>query len=151
LSSNSANYEGSCLCGQVEIQVEGPPSQAGYCHCKTCRTWHACPVLRCMTSSVPTSPCAMPSLSLHENTGSQPGTNSSMPSSVPAPPCNGFTTKSLVLHPQTFPSSSLVNPAQAKAPPRAPSINKAIARTVPLSKSPAALILNPWSEANSLA
>ncbi|MDP6041612.1 MAG: GFA family protein [Candidatus Latescibacteria bacterium] len=44
MSSNPAKYEGSCLCGQVKVQVEGPPLQAAYCHCKTCRTWHAAPI-----------------------------------------------------------------------------------------------------------
>ena len=44
MSSNPAKYEGSCLCGQVKIQVEGPPIWAAYCHCETCRTWHAAPV-----------------------------------------------------------------------------------------------------------
>lgn len=44
MSSDAVQYEGSCLCGQVVIQVEGPPARAGYCHCKTCRTWHAAPV-----------------------------------------------------------------------------------------------------------
>ncbi len=44
MSSNPVKYEGSCLCGQVKIQVEGPPDRAGYCHCNTCRTWHAAPI-----------------------------------------------------------------------------------------------------------
>ncbi len=44
MSSNPVKYEGSCLCGQVKIQVEGPPMRAAYCHCKTCRTWHAAPI-----------------------------------------------------------------------------------------------------------
>lgn len=42
--SSNAKYEGSCLCGQIKVQVEGPPIRAGYCHCKTCRTWHAAPI-----------------------------------------------------------------------------------------------------------
>ena len=44
MSSDAVEYEGSCLCGQVKIRVEGPPVRAGYCHCKTCRTWHAAPI-----------------------------------------------------------------------------------------------------------
>ena len=42
--SDAVQYEGSCLCGQVRIQVEGAPVRAGYCHCKTCRSWHAAPI-----------------------------------------------------------------------------------------------------------
>ena len=41
---NPDKYEGYCLCGQITIQVTGPPVTTGYCHCKTCRTWHAAPV-----------------------------------------------------------------------------------------------------------
>ena len=44
MSSDAAKYEGNCLCGQVKIRVEGLPLRAGYCHCKTCRTWHAAPI-----------------------------------------------------------------------------------------------------------
>ncbi len=44
MPSSPVMYEGSCLCGRVTIQVEGPPIWAGYCHCETCRTWHAAPV-----------------------------------------------------------------------------------------------------------
>ena len=42
--TSDVKYEGSCLCGQVKVQVEGPPIRAGYCHCKTCRKGHAAPV-----------------------------------------------------------------------------------------------------------
>ena len=44
MSSDSVQYEGSCLCGQVRVRVEGSPIRAGYCHCKTCRAWHAAPI-----------------------------------------------------------------------------------------------------------
>ena len=44
MSSAAVTYEANCLCGQVKIRVEGPPVRAGYCHCKTCRTWHAAPI-----------------------------------------------------------------------------------------------------------
>jgi hypothetical protein len=37
-------YEGSCLCGGVNVKVNGPPVAAGLCHCEDCRTWHAAPV-----------------------------------------------------------------------------------------------------------
>ena len=44
MSPSPVTYEGSCLCGQIKIQVAGPPVTAGYCHCRTCRVWHAAPV-----------------------------------------------------------------------------------------------------------
>ena len=44
MPSNAPTYEGNCLCGHVRIQVEGSPIKAGYCHCRTCRTWHAAPI-----------------------------------------------------------------------------------------------------------
>ena len=44
MSSDTVQYEGSCLFGQVRIQVESAPARAGYCHCKTCRSWHAAPI-----------------------------------------------------------------------------------------------------------
>lgn len=40
----SEMYEGSCLCGGVKIRVIGQPIAAGFCHCASCRTWHAAPV-----------------------------------------------------------------------------------------------------------
>ncbi|NKB65790.1 MAG: GFA family protein [Candidatus Latescibacteria bacterium] len=44
MSLEPAVYEGSCLCGQVKVRVTGPPTRAGFCHCQTCRAWHAAPV-----------------------------------------------------------------------------------------------------------
>lgn len=44
MSPSTVTYEGSCLCGRIRIQITGLPVSAGYCHCKTCRTWHAAPV-----------------------------------------------------------------------------------------------------------
>jgi hypothetical protein len=32
----SQKYEGSCLCGSVEIGVVGPPLTAGICHLESC-------------------------------------------------------------------------------------------------------------------
>lgn len=37
-------YKGACFCGAVEVTVVGPPMVAGYCHCHSCRKWHAAPV-----------------------------------------------------------------------------------------------------------
>lgn len=37
-------YRGACLCGAVQIKVSGKPVANGYCHCETCRRWHAAPI-----------------------------------------------------------------------------------------------------------
>jgi len=33
-------YKGSCLCGDVSLQVSGFSEQAGHCHCSMCRKFH---------------------------------------------------------------------------------------------------------------
>jgi len=42
--SKQPRYKGECYCGKVKITVVGPPVNAGYCHCRSCRKWHAAPV-----------------------------------------------------------------------------------------------------------
>lgn len=42
--SDTATYEGSCFCGEVELTVTGEPAAMGYCHCASCRHWSAGPV-----------------------------------------------------------------------------------------------------------
>ncbi len=37
-------YFGSCFCGAVELEVIGAPEAAGYCHCRSCRSWSGAPV-----------------------------------------------------------------------------------------------------------
>jgi hypothetical protein len=37
-------YQGTCLCGTVQIEVAGRPSAMGYCHCRSCRSWSGGPV-----------------------------------------------------------------------------------------------------------
>jgi len=37
-------HQGTCLCGKVKVVVNGPPAASGYCHCETCRKWHAAPL-----------------------------------------------------------------------------------------------------------
>ena len=44
MSDDASTYEGHCLCGAVTIEVTGEAVGAGYCHCKTCRSWSAGPV-----------------------------------------------------------------------------------------------------------
>lgn len=44
MSENNDKYQGSCYCGQVKIEVTGQPAVAGYCHCHSCRKWHAAPI-----------------------------------------------------------------------------------------------------------
>src|SRR4051794_41346063 len=44
MGQDEKTYEGQCYCGAVRIAVTGDPEGAGYCHCKACRSWSACPV-----------------------------------------------------------------------------------------------------------
>jgi hypothetical protein len=37
-------YEGHCLCGEVELRVVGRPAAMWFCHCSSCRRWSAAPV-----------------------------------------------------------------------------------------------------------
>jgi hypothetical protein len=38
------NHSGTCFCGAVELEVTGSPEAAGYCHCRSCRSWSGGPV-----------------------------------------------------------------------------------------------------------
>jgi len=44
MSAAEKTYEGACYCGAVKLTVTGEPAGAGYCHCKSCRSWSAGPV-----------------------------------------------------------------------------------------------------------
>lgn len=44
MSADETTYTGQCFCGGVQIEVTGAPAGAGYCHCKTCRSWSAAPL-----------------------------------------------------------------------------------------------------------
>src|ERR1044072_7517626 len=44
MSVAEKTYTGQCFCGAVTITVTGEPVGAGYCHCKSCRSWSAGPV-----------------------------------------------------------------------------------------------------------
>ena len=35
---------GSCLCGGVEIRIEGDPVAMAFCHCDSCRSWLGAPL-----------------------------------------------------------------------------------------------------------
>ena len=37
-------YVGGCLCGAIELRIEGKPAAMGFCHCISCRQWSASPV-----------------------------------------------------------------------------------------------------------
>jgi len=43
MSLEQQTYEGQCFCGAVRFEVTGDPVGAGFCHCKTCRSWKAAP------------------------------------------------------------------------------------------------------------
>jgi len=38
------NHHGSCYCGAVQVSVQGEPVFSAYCHCESCRKWHAAPI-----------------------------------------------------------------------------------------------------------
>jgi len=44
MNSEISRYEGECYCGKVKVTVTGSPDDAGYCHCRSCRKWHAAPI-----------------------------------------------------------------------------------------------------------
>lgn len=44
MNGEQSQYEGECYCGSVRVTVVGPPKDTGYCHCRSCRKWHAAPV-----------------------------------------------------------------------------------------------------------
>jgi hypothetical protein len=37
-------YKSQCVCGAVEVELEGEPAVQAYCHCESCRTWLSAPV-----------------------------------------------------------------------------------------------------------
>ena len=37
-------HKGSCHCGAVEIEAQGPPLDRGYCHCDQCRKYSGAPI-----------------------------------------------------------------------------------------------------------
>ncbi len=38
-------HQGACFCGAVQLEVTGAPAAMGYCHCRSCRSWSAGPVI----------------------------------------------------------------------------------------------------------
>ena len=40
----SAVRTSSCMCGAVELRLEGEPAVMAYCHCESCRLWFGAPV-----------------------------------------------------------------------------------------------------------
>ena len=51
--SQEKTYKGQCFCGAVTVEVTGDPEGAGYCHCASCRSWSAGPLL--VLESFPTA------------------------------------------------------------------------------------------------
>jgi hypothetical protein len=39
------SLNGGCLCGAVRYQLQSPPFEAGYCHCRLCRRSTGAPVV----------------------------------------------------------------------------------------------------------
>lgn len=37
--------EGGCLCGAIRYRIDGPPTESGYCHCRTCQRQSGAPVV----------------------------------------------------------------------------------------------------------
>jgi hypothetical protein len=37
-------YTGSCFCGAVEVEATGEPTEMGYCHCRSCRSYSGGPL-----------------------------------------------------------------------------------------------------------
>ena len=44
MSDETNQFAGECYCGKVTVTVSGSPVVQGYCHCRSCRKWHAAPV-----------------------------------------------------------------------------------------------------------
>ena len=44
MSEHMHSHSGQCYCGQVHVEVEGDPVFAAFCHCESCRKWHAAPM-----------------------------------------------------------------------------------------------------------
>jgi hypothetical protein len=38
------SHAGTCFCGTITLEVDGPPEAMGYCHCNSCRSWSGGPV-----------------------------------------------------------------------------------------------------------
>ncbi len=41
----SAPLRGACLCGSVAYELDGPPDNAGFCHCRMCQRASGAPVV----------------------------------------------------------------------------------------------------------
>lgn len=44
MSDQTVSFEGTCYCGASRLCVAGAPLMMAYCHCHSCRMWHAAPV-----------------------------------------------------------------------------------------------------------
>jgi len=44
MTDEKSEFRGTCYCGAVEVTVQGPPAASAFCHCTSCRKWHAAPV-----------------------------------------------------------------------------------------------------------
>ena len=46
MSDTPKIYTGQCYCGATEVSVLGEPLASGYCHCKSCQSFHGAPFIR---------------------------------------------------------------------------------------------------------
>jgi hypothetical protein len=42
--TTSETHSGTCHCGAVEIEAQGPPLDMGFCHCEQCRLYSGAPI-----------------------------------------------------------------------------------------------------------
>ena len=44
MDDHTHHHDGQCYCGAVKVTVKSDPVFTAYCHCESCRTWHAAPI-----------------------------------------------------------------------------------------------------------
>lgn len=37
-------YRSHCMCGAVEVEIQGDPAVQAFCHCDSCRSWLGAPI-----------------------------------------------------------------------------------------------------------
>ena len=44
MDDQQSEYRAACYCGAVAVTARGAPAASAFCHCRSCRRWHAAPV-----------------------------------------------------------------------------------------------------------